>query len=84
MALPSDRENTAGNLPVDGALMLEFLPGSKQWILTLLSLWWAVGQVVASLISWVFLANYGCQTRESEARERASNIADVSLGSSGG
>jgi MFS family permease len=45
-----------GNLPVDGALFLEFLPGKDQYLLTLLSLWWAVGQVVASLISWVFLA----------------------------
>jgi MFS family permease len=45
-----------GNLPVDGALFLEFLPGKDQYLLTLLSLWWAVGQVVGSLISWVFLA----------------------------
>ncbi|KAJ7176818.1 MFS general substrate transporter [Mycena filopes] len=49
-----------GNLPVDGALFLEFLPGKDQYLLTLLSLWWAVGQVVASLISWVFLAKYSC------------------------
>lgn len=52
-----------GNLPVDGALFLEFLPGSHQYLLTLLSLWWAVGQVVASLISWAFLARWGCPTR---------------------
>jgi len=45
-----------GNLPVDGALFLEFLPGKNQYLLTLLSLWWAVGQVVGSLISLVFLA----------------------------
>ncbi|KAJ7182862.1 MFS general substrate transporter [Mycena crocata] len=51
-----------GNLPVDGALFLEFLPGTHQYLLTLLSLWWAVGQVVASLISWVFLANFSCDT----------------------
>ncbi|KAJ7767982.1 MFS general substrate transporter [Mycena maculata] len=51
-----------GNLPVDGALFLEFLPGKDQYLLTLLSLWWAVGQVVASLISWVFLAKYSCDT----------------------
>ncbi|KAK7052097.1 MFS domain-containing protein [Favolaschia claudopus] len=49
-----------GNLPVDGALFLEFLPGKYQYLLTLLSLWWAVGQVVGSLISWVFLAKYSC------------------------
>ncbi|KAJ7573421.1 MFS general substrate transporter, partial [Mycena floridula] len=51
-----------GNLPVDGALFLEFLPGKDQYLLTLLSLWWAVGQVVASLISWVFLAKFSCDT----------------------
>ncbi|KAJ6482530.1 MFS general substrate transporter [Mycena sanguinolenta] len=51
-----------GNLPVDGALFLEFLPGKHQYLLTLLSLWWAVGQVVGSLISWVFLAKFSCDT----------------------
>ncbi|KAJ7665794.1 synaptic vesicle transporter SV2 [Mycena rosella] len=51
-----------GNLPVDGALFLEFLPGKNQYLLTLLSLWWAVGQVVGSLISWVFLAKFSCDT----------------------
>jgi MFS family permease len=40
-----------GNLPVDGTMFLEFLPGTQQYLLTLLSVWWAVGQVVASLIS---------------------------------
>jgi MFS family permease len=39
-----------GNLPVDGAMFLEFLPQRKQWLLTLLSVWWAVGQVVASSV----------------------------------
>lgn len=47
-----------GNLPVDGTMFLEFMPGAQQWLLTLLSLWWAVGQVVASLISWAFIAKY--------------------------
>ncbi|KAH0833418.1 MFS general substrate transporter [Lanmaoa asiatica] len=43
-----------------GALYLEFIPASHQWTLTLLSVWWAFGQLVASLISWVFIANYSC------------------------
>ncbi|KAJ7100792.1 MFS general substrate transporter [Mycena belliarum] len=51
-----------GNLPVDGALFLEFLPGKDQYLLTLLSIWWAIGQVVASLIAWVFLAKFSCDT----------------------
>lgn len=49
-----------GNLPVDGTMYLEFLPGTHQWLLTLLSLWWAVGQLVASLVAWAFLARWGC------------------------
>ena len=43
-----------GNLPVDGTMFLEFLPGSKQYLLTFLSVWWAVGQVVGTLISVCF------------------------------
>ncbi|KAH7920233.1 MFS general substrate transporter [Leucogyrophana mollusca] len=49
-----------GNLPVDGALYLEHIPGSHQWTLTLLSLWWAAGQLVASLVAWIFIANFSC------------------------
>lgn len=48
-----------GNLPVDGALFLEFLPNASGGLLTLLSVWWPVGQLVASLIGWGFLGgNY--------------------------
>ncbi|KAG1845287.1 major facilitator superfamily domain-containing protein [Suillus subalutaceus] len=34
--------------------------GGKCWTLTLLSVWWALGQLVASLISWGFIANFSC------------------------
>ncbi|KZT26542.1 putative sugar transporter [Neolentinus lepideus HHB14362 ss-1] len=47
-----------GNLPVDGALFLEFLPFASNNLLTLLSVWWPVGQLVASLIAWGFIPNY--------------------------
>ena len=40
---------------VDGALFLEFLPNADGRILTLLSAWWPVGQLVASLIAWGFM-----------------------------
>ncbi|TRM70401.1 major facilitator superfamily domain-containing protein [Schizophyllum amplum] len=49
-----------GNLPVDGALFLEHIPQSHQWTLTLLSAWWALGQLVASVVAWGFIANYSC------------------------
>lgn len=38
-----------GNLPVDGALFLEFVPSASQGLLTLLSVWWPVGQLIGSL-----------------------------------
>ncbi|KAI0020822.1 transporter [Xylariomycetidae sp. FL0641] len=44
-----------GNLPVDSAVFLEFLPGSHQWLLTVLSVDWALAQVVANLAAWPLL-----------------------------
>ena len=38
-----------GNLPVDGALFLEFIPFESGNLLTLLSIWWPVGQLIGSL-----------------------------------
>jgi MFS family permease len=38
-----------GNLPVDGALFLEFLPTADNSLLTLLSAWWPVGQLAAAI-----------------------------------
>lgn len=38
-----------GNLPVDGALFLEFIPCASGALLTLLSAWWPVGQLISSL-----------------------------------
>lgn len=47
-----------GNLPVDGALFLEFLPDASSSLLTLLSVWWPVGQLVSSLLAWFFIARW--------------------------
>lgn len=44
-----------GNLPVDGALFLEFLPDASSSLLTLLSVWWPVGQLASSLVAWYFI-----------------------------
>ncbi|KAJ3865197.1 MFS general substrate transporter [Lentinula novae-zelandiae] len=49
-----------GNLPVDGAIFLENIPQSHQWLLTLLSVWWALGQLLASLIAWPLIGNFSC------------------------
>jgi MFS family permease len=47
-----------GNLPVDGALFLEFLPDASSSLLTLLSVWWPIGQLCSSLFAWYFIANW--------------------------
>ena len=47
-----------GNLPVDGALFLEFLPGTNANLLTFLSVFWPVGQLYSSLVGWGFLTQY--------------------------
>ena len=52
-----------GNLPVDSAIFLEFLPGSHQYLLTILSVDWALAQLVATLIAWPILGNLTCQQK---------------------
>ncbi|RPD62611.1 MFS general substrate transporter [Lentinus tigrinus ALCF2SS1-7] len=49
-----------GNLPVDSAVFLEFIPASHQWLLTVLSIWWAFGQLVGSLVAWPLIADFSC------------------------
>ena len=55
---------TGGNLPVDAAIFLEFLPGSKQYMLTIMSIWWGLGQIVTNLIAWPLLGNFSCQENQ--------------------
>ncbi|ESZ94463.1 hypothetical protein SBOR_5181 [Sclerotinia borealis F-4128] len=44
-----------GSLPVDGTMFLEFLPHNNRSYLTLLSVWWPIGQVLASLLAWLLI-----------------------------
>jgi MFS family permease len=50
-----------GNLPVDSAIFLEFLPGSHQYLLTVLSVYWALAQLLTTLIAWPLLGYHTCQ-----------------------
>lgn len=49
-----------GNLPVDSAIFLESLPTKNKWLLTVMSMWWSLGQVVTALLSWALITNYSC------------------------
>ncbi|WVF68306.1 hypothetical protein IAT40_003071 [Kwoniella sp. CBS 6097] len=50
-----------GNLPVDSAIFLEFLPRTHQYLLTVLSIFWAFAQLLATLIAWPLLGDLTCQ-----------------------
>ncbi|KAJ3838481.1 MFS general substrate transporter [Lentinula raphanica] len=47
-----------------GAIFLEFIPKSHQWLLTLLSAWWALGQLFASLVAWPLIINFSCASAD--------------------
>ncbi|KAJ3510192.1 hypothetical protein NLJ89_g4822 [Agrocybe chaxingu] len=51
-----------GNLPVDSAIFLEFVPATHQYLLTVLSIWWAFGQLIGSLVAWPLIGNFSCPT----------------------
>lgn len=53
-----------GNLILDTAVYLEFLPGKYQWSLTFMAAWWGVGQMIAGLVAWPFLAYFSCTKNE--------------------
>ncbi|KAI0335702.1 MFS general substrate transporter [Cubamyces sp. BRFM 1775] len=63
-----------GNLPVDSAVFLEFIPPTHQYLLTVLSVWWAIGQLVGSLVAWPLIAEFSCPTTATPAEcPRSSN-----------
>jgi len=47
-------------VPVDSTVFLEFLPGTHQYLLEILTIWWAVGQFIPAFASWGFLPNFSC------------------------
>ncbi|KIJ51587.1 hypothetical protein M422DRAFT_65129 [Sphaerobolus stellatus SS14] len=65
-----------GNLPVDSAIFLEFVPATHQYLLTVLSIWWALGQLLGSLIAWPLLGNskFSCKTETPPNCPRSSNM----------
>ncbi|KAJ5778676.1 hypothetical protein N7520_001922 [Penicillium odoratum] len=59
-----------GNLPVDSAIFSEFLPGSHQFLLTILSIEWAFAQVLATLTAWPLLGDLTCSQADGCTREK--------------
>lgn len=67
-----------GNLPVDGMMFLEFVPAKSQYLLTLLSVFWSLGQLLASLVAWAFIANYSCDGNQYNTPGAGTVPCDVS------
>ncbi|KAK3386630.1 major facilitator superfamily domain-containing protein [Podospora didyma] len=60
-----------GNLILDTTVFLEYVPGSKQWTLTLMAAWWGFGQAITGFIAWGFLVpeKWNCATVETCTKE---------------
>ncbi|KAE9390536.1 MFS general substrate transporter [Gymnopus androsaceus JB14] len=55
-------------MPVDSAVFLDFVPGTHQYLLTVLSIWWCLGQLFVSLLAWPLIANFSCASAENCTR----------------
>ncbi|KAF9421063.1 hypothetical protein BGZ94_008935 [Podila epigama] len=50
-----------GNMPVDGALFLEFTPKKNQYLLTFLSIFFSFGAVSTAILGYFLLPPYSCE-----------------------
>jgi MFS family permease len=57
-----------GNMPVDSAVFLDLVPGTHQYLLTVMAIWWSFGQLLVSLIAWPLIANFSCKSPENCTR----------------
>lgn len=49
-----------GNLVLDTAVFLEYLPSKNAYLVTLMAAWWGLGQLIAGLFAWAFMPNFSC------------------------
>ncbi|CAJ0538797.1 Ff.00g067320.m01.CDS01 [Fusarium sp. VM40] len=56
---------SGGNQPVDSAIFLEYIPATHQNILVVQSGFWSLGQVIANMVAWPFIANFSCDSEAS-------------------
>ncbi|KAF8200208.1 MFS general substrate transporter [Pholiota molesta] len=62
-----------GNLPIDSAVFLDFAPASHQYLLTFMSIFWCLGQLLVNLLAWPLIANFSCSIG-SETCQRSQNM----------
>jgi len=54
-----------GNMPVDGALFLEFIPKEHQYLLTFMSVFFSFGAVLSSVLAYFILPPNSCSEHKS-------------------
>ncbi|KAF4445458.1 hypothetical protein F53441_10800 [Fusarium austroafricanum] len=63
-----------GNLVMDTAVFLEYLPSNKQWLLTLMACWWGFGQAITGFIAWGFMVPKKWNCTDIETCTRGKNM----------
>ena len=58
----------------DSAVFLEFLPQDRQFLLTVLSIFWAFAQLIASLVAWPLLGYHTCSAEAKTPCTRSENF----------
>ncbi|TRM58250.1 major facilitator superfamily domain-containing protein [Schizophyllum amplum] len=69
-----------GNMPVDSALFLDLVPGTHQYLLTVMSVFWSIGQLFASMIAWPLIANFSCDATSSTSDAAATCTRSANMG----
>ncbi|OAA74050.1 membrane transporter [Cordyceps fumosorosea ARSEF 2679] len=67
-----------GNIPVDSAIFLEFVPRDRRFLLACLSVFQPLGVIASSAIAFGFIPNYSCTPNFSEPNPlpSCSNVAE--------
>lgn len=64
-----------GNMPIDAALFLEFVPSSHKGLMILMGSFWSIGQLITSVVAWSILSLPGMMC------DPQTSICDSSLNS---
>ena len=49
-----------GNIPVDASLFLESIPSQKQYLLTFLTIFWSIANVLSTFLAWILIPRFSC------------------------
>ena len=68
-----------GNLILDTAVFIEFVPSRQAWLLTLMACWWGLAPVIAAAFAWPFLSlpKYNCPLDQPDLCTYDNNMVTV-------